>query len=102
MARKTEGNIKYQKEKCKMTGTVIFHIEALRSGVYTYNMAAKKKKAQPASSDCQQTDQIHAAIDYGIDISMLIQNIGRSYTERIIRHQIALNTAEKLRKARHL
>jgi len=85
-------------------------------------MAAKKKKAKPAAllaprfrgdkftpakagarkRGGQQTDQIHAAIDYGIDISMLIQNIGRSYTERIIRHQIALNTVEKLRKVRHL
>ncbi|MFQ6036154.1 MAG: hypothetical protein ACE5NM_09970 [Sedimentisphaerales bacterium] len=72
-------------------------------------MAAKKKKAGSAplvafarKQGGQQTDQIHAAIDYGIDISMLIQNIDRSYTERIIRHQIALNLAEKLRKARHL
>jgi len=65
-------------------------------------MAAKKKKAMLSSSDCQQIDQIHAAIDYGNDISTLIQNIGRSYTERIIRHQVALNTAEKLGKARRL
>jgi hypothetical protein len=50
----------------------------------------------------EQIEQIQAAIDYGIDISLLIQNVSRSYTERIIHHQIALNTVEKLRKARRL
>jgi len=49
-----------------------------------------------------QAAEIQAAIDYGIDVSMLIDNIRRSCTERIIRHQIALNTVEKLRKARRL
>ena len=47
-------------------------------------------------------DPIQAAIDYGIDISMLIDNINRSYAERIKRHQIALNTLEKFRKAKIL
>jgi len=46
--------------------------------------------------------EIRAAVDYGIDVSMLVDNIRRSYSERITRHQIALNTAEKLRKARIL
>jgi hypothetical protein len=45
-------------------------------------------------------DEIMAAIDYGIDISMLIDNIRRTPAERIKRHQIALNTAIKLRKAK--
>lgn len=49
-----------------------------------------------------KASEIQAAVDYGIDISMLIDNIGRSYSERIKRHQIALNTAEKLREARRL
>jgi hypothetical protein len=44
--------------------------------------------------------EIQAAIEYGIDISMLIDNIGRSYSERIKRHQIALNTIEKLKEAK--
>jgi hypothetical protein len=48
------------------------------------------------------TDPIQAAIDYGIDVSMLADNLRRSVTERIRRHQIALNTAEKLRKAKRL
>jgi hypothetical protein len=65
-------------------------------------MAAKSKKKRVSKSESLQTAEIQAAIDYGIDVSMLISNIGRSCTERIIRHQIALNTAEKLRKARRL
>jgi hypothetical protein len=46
--------------------------------------------------------EILAAVEYGIDISMLIDNIRRSYSERIKRHQIALNTVEKLKGARKL
>jgi hypothetical protein len=49
-----------------------------------------------------KTAEIQSAVDYGIDVSMLIANIGRSYSERIKRHQIALNTAEKLKGARRL
>jgi hypothetical protein len=65
-------------------------------------MAAKSKKKKVSKSKFLQAAEIKAAIDYGIDISMLIDNINRSCTERIIRHQIALNTAEKLREARRL
>jgi len=64
-------------------------------------VAAKPKQKKPARNKSRQIDEIQAATDYGIDVSMLIENMARSYTERIIRHQIALNTAEKLRKARH-
>ena len=46
-------------------------------------------------------DVVRLAIDYGIDVSMLIENVKRSYSERIIRHQIAVDTIEKLHKARH-
>jgi hypothetical protein len=58
-------------------------------------MAAKTKHNR------RQTDAIQAAIDYGVDVSMLIDNLKRGPAERIRRHQIALNTIEKLRKARH-
>jgi hypothetical protein len=47
-----------------------------------------------------QEPEIQAAIDYGIDISMLIENLKLSCAERIRRHQIALNTIDKLRKAK--
>ena len=65
-------------------------------------MAANQKKNNKPKGKSTQTDPIQAAIDYGIDVSALIDNAGRSYTERIKRHQIALNTAEKLRKAGEL
>lgn len=60
-------------------------------------------KAKPRKSSNKyfvQADEIQAAAEYGIDISMLIDNLKRSPAERIRRHQIALNTAKKLRKAK--
>ena len=71
-------------------------------GLIIENMAAKSKKNRMPKSKSLRAAEIQAAIDYGIDVSMLIQNVKRSCTERIIRHQIALNTSEKLRKARRL
>lgn len=65
-------------------------------------MAAKSKKNRMPTRKSLQAAEIQAAIDYGIDVSMLISNIKRSYTERVIRHQIALNSVEQLRKARKL
>lgn len=49
----------------------------------------------------RQADEVRAAIDYGIDIEMLVDNIKRDPGELIRRHQTALNTAEKLREAKH-
>jgi hypothetical protein len=37
-----------------------------------------------------------------LDMQMLKDNLKRSYTERIRRHQIALETIEMLRKAKFL
>ncbi len=71
-------------------------------GLIIENMAAKSKKNRMPKSKSLRAAEIQSAIDYGIDVSMLIQNVKRSCTERIIRHQIALNTSEKLRKARRL
>jgi hypothetical protein len=65
-------------------------------------MAAKSKKNRMPKSEFLRAAEIQAAIDYGVDVEMLIQNVNRSCTERIMRHQIALNTSEKLRKARRL
>ena len=69
---------------------------------FILEIMAAKTRQNGQKSNPWQTDEVQAAIDYGIDVSMLMANIGRTPTERIIRHQIALNTAEKLRKARHL
>jgi hypothetical protein len=60
----------------------------------------KVKPRKNSNRDSAYADEIMAAIGYGIDISMLIDNIRRSPAERIRRHQIALNTARMLRKAK--
>lgn len=44
--------------------------------------------------------ELAAARDYGVDIRMLYANLKRPVIERIRRHQIALDTFEKLRKAK--
>ena len=58
-------------------------------------MATRKHLSK--TGDYRQVNKIQAE-DFGVDISMLIDNIKRTPTERIRRHQIALNTVEKLRK----
>lgn len=44
--------------------------------------------------------EMQAAIDYGIDVQQLMDNLKRNPAERIRRHQMALNAVEKLRKAK--
>jgi len=44
--------------------------------------------------------EFQAAIDYGIDVQQIMDNLKRSPAERIRRHQMALNALEKLRKAK--
>jgi hypothetical protein len=65
-------------------------------------MAEKSSRNAKRRNISPQPDPIQAAIDYGIDVSMLMDNLQRSVTDRIRRHQIALDTAEKLRKAKRL
>jgi hypothetical protein len=61
-------------------------------------MAVKRKKTKCAS----EAKEIQRAKDYGIDLTMLMDNLKRSPAERIRRHQIALDTIEKLRRAKRL
>jgi len=49
--------------------------------------------------DLPQAGVIQAAIDCGIDVQMLIDNLRRTPTERVRRHQIALDTVKMLQKA---
>jgi len=65
-------------------------------------MVAKSNQNRKRETASHQADPIQAAIDDGIDVTMLIDNLQRSVTERIKRHQIALNTTEKLKKAKRL
>ena len=65
-------------------------------------MAAKSKKRKKSKTKSILAPEIQAAIDYGIDISLLEANLKLSVIERIRQHQIALNTVQKLRKAKLL
>jgi len=47
-------------------------------------------------------DAVQEAIDYGIDVAALRENLARTPAERLRRHQIALNTVEMLQKAKRL
>lgn len=56
----------------------------------TQRTAKKRPKADP----------VREAADYGIDIAQLRDNLALTPAERMRRHDIALTTAETLRKAR--
>lgn len=60
--------------------------------------------AKPKRRTCQvrkePPDAVQEAIDSGIDIAAIRDNLARTPTERLRRHQIALNTVEMLQKAR--
>jgi hypothetical protein len=61
-----------------------------------------KRHNNSAKAKVEKQDPIKAAEEFGIDISALRDNLKLSYGERIRRHQIALNTIEKLRKAKRV
>jgi hypothetical protein len=65
-------------------------------------MASHSKTGRRVPPGKPTSDPVQAAIDYGIDISMLIDNLKRTPAERIQRHQMALETMLKLRKAKRL
>jgi hypothetical protein len=65
-------------------------------------MTKRKVHRKLSMKDIGQIAEIRAAIDYGIDVTMLIDNIHRSPSERVRRHQAVLETVEKLHKARRL
>jgi len=46
--------------------------------------------------------ELAEARDHGVDISMLLANLKRPVIERIKRHQIALDTFQKLQNARKI
>jgi hypothetical protein len=62
-------------------------------------MAVGPNTDRPSEAVEAPTDAIQAARKYGIDVSLLADNAGRTVVERIERHQIALDAARKLRKA---
>jgi F0F1-type ATP synthase beta subunit len=79
----------------------VFFIEQEHNQIYDDIMADLRREQNKTVESSGQADEVQAAVDYGIDIEMLIDNIKRGPGERIRRHQTALNTAEKLREAKH-
>ncbi|MEN6425267.1 MAG: hypothetical protein ABFE13_07885 [Phycisphaerales bacterium] len=66
-------------------------------------MSISPEPARPTEQGrAEPSDAIREAVEYGIDISMLRANVALTPAERLRRHQIALNTAEMLRKAKRL
>jgi DNA-binding transcriptional regulator YiaG len=65
-------------------------------------MARHRKHKRAKNNKAEKTDPIKAAAEFGIDISALRDNLKLSYSERIRRLQIAINTVEKLRKAKRV
>ena len=77
-------------------------IDSVCMRVYNPIMKKKAKESVQSEKNGKQTDAVKAAIEYGVDISILKDNLKRTPAERIKRHQIALNTVEKLKKARFI
>ncbi len=63
-------------------------------------MIKEGRSEKSARVELTGKDPIQEAIDYGIDISQLRDNLALPIIQRLKRHQIALNTVELLRKAR--
>ncbi|MHC4105100.1 MAG: hypothetical protein ACYSR9_09175 [Planctomycetota bacterium] len=67
---------------------------------------SKNDKADTSSDTLaeliERIPELAAARDYGVDLEMLQANLNRPVIERIRRHQIALDTFEKLRGAKQL
>ncbi len=68
---------------------------------YTYGMAHRRNN-KSGRTNAVKADPVSAAAEFGIDVSALIDNLRRSPAERIRRHQIALNSVEKLRRAKRV
>jgi hypothetical protein len=49
--------------------------------------------------DRSEKDDVKAAREWGIDVSLLEANLQRSPTERLVLHQQSLATAERLQEA---
>jgi len=95
MSRCTRLQAGRNERKCPSSDRAFF-IERLDGRSYDNIMAAMKNRKNQTADTLPQADEVQAAIDYGIDISALIDNLKRTPAERIRRHQIALNAANKL------
>lgn len=63
-------------------------------------MAKGNRAERGKQGSSEAVDPVRAATEYGIDVSQLRDNLALTVAERLRRHQIALDTAEMLRKAK--
>ncbi|MCX5633053.1 MAG: hypothetical protein NTW93_05210 [Phycisphaerae bacterium] len=61
-----------------------------------------KSKTKTVGKKISRKDQIKKAKACGIDVSALTANLRRTPYERIMRHQVALDTFLMLRKAKRI
>lgn len=63
-------------------------------------MRRESRPDERSRSENDPADPIQAALDYGIDISQLRDNLALTVAERLRRHQNALETVEMLQRAK--
>lgn len=80
----------------------VFLVEPGSGEEYHVCMGLNGKLRTKIKRQAQQSDPFQEAIDYGIDVQMLIDNLKRTPSQRVRRHQIALDTVKMLQKARRL
>jgi len=78
----------------------LFGIDSVENKIYNQIMKTGIKSVGTEGEKHRNEGDVSSGIGYEIDITMLADNINRTVDERIRRHQIALNTVEKLRKAK--
>ena len=64
--------------------------------------ASDKDRYRAAVRPQRSSDAVQAAAEYGIGIAQLRDNLALSVSERLGRHQIALDTVELVQKANRL
>jgi hypothetical protein len=76
-------------------------VDAAQHQCYNRGMRTKPKQ-RSVQAGRELPDAVQEAIRYGIDVDMLRDNLARTPTERVRRHDIALHTVEMLQKVRRL
>jgi hypothetical protein len=63
-------------------------------------MATGTSREKGTKPPAGAADAVQAAVDYGIDIAQLRDNLALTVAERLRRHQTALETVEMLQRAK--
>ena len=76
-------------------------IDLAHCGGYNQSMTAEPKR-RIRQAHKKPPDAVQEAIDYGIDVAAIRDNLALTPAERLRRHQIALDRVRTLQKARFL